>query len=117
MQLVQVIGTVNGVQGSIQEFFQIAMYLVTLLFTDPGSFWILVTIAIANVVLAAVIYTCWFCSVYDGIEEEAEAKELAIGVEQEFDQLPNQEISPRDRRVSVDVEDSVAGAPRDEKRK
>jgi len=55
----EVVGTVNGVQGSLQDMMQMLMYAVSLLFTNPKYFWILVTAAICNVVLAAVIYTLW----------------------------------------------------------
>jgi len=58
-----VIGTVNGVQGSIQEGFQIVMYVLTLVITDPADFWILVSAAVANVGLASLLYTCWYCKV------------------------------------------------------
>lgn len=68
----EVIGTVNGVQGSLQEFMQIVMYCVTLLFTDPASFWILVSAAIGNVGLAAVIYSVWFAAAPLALDDGAE---------------------------------------------
>jgi len=58
---VGVIGVVNGVQGSLCEMFQIIMYALTLWITNPADFWILVSAAISNVCLAALIYNLWYC--------------------------------------------------------
>ena len=72
----EVIGTVNGVQGSLCEMFQIVMYGLTLIITDPADFWILVSAAISNVCLAAVIYNLWYCQEPTAVLPDNETRDV-----------------------------------------
>jgi len=76
----EVIGTVNGVQGSLCEMFQITMYVGTLVITDPADFYILVAAAIGNVALSALIFTAWVCSLADNAEFVPMDDDVAEGI-------------------------------------
>ena len=88
----EVIGTVNGVQSSICEMFHIIMYIATLVITNPADFWLLVTAAISNVGLSAVIFTCWYCGQdLSAYETKIATEEMAMAPVQLVEEGENDE--------------------------
>ena len=117
-----VIGTVNGVQGSLQEMFQITMYIGTLVITDPADFYILVAAAIGNVALAALLFTGWVCTVSSTVQESLNFTELSSPQEEgdennglvdvqldPIDEDENDDDSPHLNQAMLDAGDSAAG--------